>query len=133
MNKQKTVINPCIVNDLRELRVASKLEETVIIIIDKEFFWEIEKQSKKTLAGKTARKVITGVGGVLATALSIITLGSAAVLFAGAFAIGKFAGAVTDDFKGYDLALDYKKQRVVLKRNTGKNKFNDRTMTIRDI
>lgn len=133
MNKPKIIITPCIVNDTRELRVATKSEETVIIIIDKDFFWEIEKQSKKTLAGKKARKVITGVGGVLATALSIITLGSAAVLFAGAFAIGKFAGAMTDDFKGYDLALDYKKQRVILKRNVGKNKYNDKTMTIREI
>lgn len=114
---QKLKIVPVIVTDKEALRQALDKEVTAIFIQD-ELFYKMKDKMKKSKAGKIT-SISSGVGALLGFA----TGGVGGILITVAGLIGTLVGSNMDKVKQYDIEVDTIKERIVLLKAAGKNKY----------
>lgn len=114
---EKIKIVPVIATDKETLTQALDKEAMVIFIQD-QLYYKMKDKMKKSKAGKITRAG-SGIGALLGFAVG----GVGGVLVTVAGLIGTMVGGNMDKVKQYDIEVDTVKERIVLTKALGKNKF----------
>ena len=122
---------PKIANNTTDLRCARKTGETVIVCTDHDFFAELDKKVTGDKVLNKTKKL--GMKGLVAGAiLSSFTAGLGLVVLV-ASALGTVAGVALEQFKDYNVVMDYEEKRVIFLKSQGKTSFTPNKDTIEGI
>lgn len=114
----KKIIHPTIATTEQELKQALD-SEAIVIYVESPLYYSIIENVKKTNAGK----IMNGGGAIAALLGFLVVSGPLAWVMLLGGAIASALGHSMDSLKNYSVEIEEVRSRIILYRQTGKNKY----------